>query len=136
MSGVAVIRQLLADAAPAWPAANVIPDARILGGGLPITTALPALGVSQVSGLERETVSMAEPSRLQTERVQVMVHATSYAQQKALVRLVATACRNRNGIVNGVALDSILPGGEGPDGFVADPVIYQQTVDFRVKWRT
>lgn len=133
MSGVAVIRSLLAEAVAVTA---VVPAARIAAGVLPLATALPALGVSQVSGAERSTVSMAEMTKLQTERVQVMVHAVSYAQQKQLVGLVRRACRNRAGLVGGTDLDSILPGGEGPDGFEPDPAIYQQTIDFLVRWRS
>lgn len=136
MSGVAVVTWLLAEAAPGWPAGDAVQGSGIMGGVIPLGTPVPALGVKTVGNNERTTVSMREPRRLQTERVQVTVHAATYAQQKSLVRLAALACRNRNGLVNGVDLDSILPGGEGPDGYLADPVIYQQTLDLIVKWRS
>lgn len=135
MSGVAALWRLLVDAAPIWDLVEV-PAASVVSGDLPITTPVPALGVSEVSALERTTVSMKEVARLQVERVQVTIHAATYLQQKQLVRLVAAACRNRKALVGDVDVLSILPAGEGPDGFVPDPVIYQQTIDFMVAWRS
>lgn len=132
MSGVTVIRHLLASDAAILA---LVPDTRIMGGPLPLKTALPAIGVSRISTVERTTVSMAGTRKMQTQRVQVTIHAATYLQQGQLVGLVRLACINRNGTVNGVDLDSILPGGEGPDGFEPDPGIYQQTMDFIVKWR-
>lgn len=133
MSGVAVIVTLLA--ADAGVTA-IVPAARIFGGDVPLSTATPSIGVSQISGMPRNTVSMAETRRLITERVQVTIHAASYDQQKALLELVRRACPNQRGTVDGVDLDSILPDIEGPDLTDADAKIYEQSRDFLVKWRT
>jgi hypothetical protein len=131
MSGVAVIRHLLANAAPVTA---IAPAARTFGGVIPQGTAAPAIGVHQIS--LRSFVVLSGAARLHTERVQVTVHALTYAQQRALVAAARAACPCQAGTVNGVDLDSILPGGEGPDGFDGpDPGIYQQTIDFIVKWR-
>lgn len=116
----------------------VVPAARIMAGVLPLNTEVPALGVTQISGLEATTVAMnqAASGRLRTERVQVTINAETYPQQKQILELVRAACRNRHGLTNGVDLDSILPGGDGPDGFDAAAKNYAQTIDFIVRWRT
>lgn len=133
MSGVAVVRYLLANAAGVTA---LVPATRIMAGTLPLNTALPALAVAQVSGVHRLTLGMVETGMLRTERVQVTVLAKTYASQKAVLAAVLAACPNQRGTVNGVALDSVLPDGEGPDLFDADATICEQSIDFIVKWRT
>lgn len=133
MSGVEIVRTLLAGATAVT---NVVPATRIMSGPLPLKTPAPALAVGQVSGVERQTASMTEAVRLRDDRVQVTVYATNYPQQKAILELVRTACRNRSGPVAGLSLDSILPAGIGPDGFDPDPQVYEQTIDFIVRWKS
>lgn len=131
MSGVAVIRSLVAGAAGVTA---TVPAARIFAGVIPQGTAAAALGVTQVS--LTSLVVLAGAPRLHVERVQVTIHAQTYPQQKALLAAIRAACPCQAGTINGVAVDSILPGGDGPDGFDGpDPGIYQQSVDFLVKWR-
>lgn len=133
MSGVAVIRFLLATSAPilAYP----VPATRIYAGVIPLGTALPAIGITEVSGVERLTVSMLDPRRLRTERVQVTVLAGTYPAQKTLLALALAACGNRAATVNGVSVDSILPEGEGPDLSDEASGIREQSLDFIVRWR-
>jgi hypothetical protein len=133
MSGVAVIRSLLA--ANATLVAQV-PVTRIFGGTVPLGTPVPAIGVSQVDGTLRKTVSMAEPKRLITDRVQVTVHTGAYDLQELLLELVRKACPNQHGTVNGVDLDSILPDLVGPDLYDTPTGLYEKSRDFIVKWRT
>lgn len=133
MSGVSVIQHVLTTDATLL---EVVPADRVFPGNIPLQTAVPALGVSEVSAIERTTVSTAEPTKLQTERVQITIHAGSYLAQKEVLALVRKACRNRHGLVNLVDLLSILPAGEGPDGFEPAGAIYQQTIDFSVRWRS
>lgn len=133
MSGVAVVRYILANAASVIAQ---VPATRIVAGLLPLGTALPAIGVTQISGTERWTVAMTESSRYKVERVQVTVIAANYSSQKAILALVRAALYNRSGLVNGVKLDSILPAGEGPD--LRDPgaEIYEQSMDFFARYLT
>lgn len=133
MSGVAVIRYLLANSASLTAQ---VPAARIFAGTIPQGSALPAIGVTQISGVERRTVAMDEPPRHRQDRVQVTVLAATYPSKKTILALVRTACANQSGSVNGVKLDSILPDGEGPD--LDDPAatIYEQSRDFLVRWST
>jgi hypothetical protein len=133
MSGVAVVRYLLANKASLIA---VVPAVRIFGGTVPQGTPLPAIGVSQVSGLSRNTVSMLEPKRLVTDRVQVTVHTGAYDVQEQLLELVRLACPNQKGTVNGVDVVSILPDLVGPDLYDTPSGLYEKSRDFIVQWRT
>jgi hypothetical protein len=133
VSGVAVLRFLLANDTATL---GTVPATQIFGGIIPEKTPVPALGVRKVSGTERTTVSMAGTKKLRMERVQVDIQAATYPQKDAIVELVRVACRNRNGTVNGVDLDSILPLGEGPDDDDPSSLIYACSLDFMVKWRS
>jgi len=131
MSGVAVIRYKLANNATLTAQ---VPAARIIAGALPLNTALPAIAVTGISGVPMSIVSMVTTGLIQTDRVQVTVYAKTYPTQKSILALVRAACGNASGTVNGVTLDSILPGGEGPDFYDADAVIYEQSMDLIVRW--
>lgn len=142
MSGVAVIRSLLATNAAVIA---VVPAARITAGDLPINTTMPAIAVTQISGMPRLTIAMIEPNRLNTDRVQVSVlfkgpsaspPGTGYPGVKALLPLVLAACPNQNGTINGIAVDSILPDIEGPDLQDDATGLFSQSRDFIVKWRS
>lgn len=133
MSGVSVCRYLLANNQALIAA---VPAARIFIGVVPLKTILPAISVQEISGQERLTVSMAESSRLRTDRVQVTVMSLTYALQKSILALVRTALDNRTGTVNSIAVLDILPDMRGPDFFESDTLMYMQTQDFMVKWRT
>ena len=142
MSGVAVIRSLLATNSGVLA---VVPAARIQSGDLPLNTVMPAIAVTQVSGIPRLTVAMTEPNRLNTDRVQVSVlfkgpqgtpAGTGYPGVRALLVLVLAACPNQRGTINGVAVDSILPDIEGPDLTDVATALYSGSRDFIVKWRS
>lgn len=132
MSGPAVIRYLLANAAPVTAQ---VPATRIVSGLLPMKTALPAISVTQISGVERLPVDMPASGRFRTDRVQVTVLAKTYPSAKTILELARAACANVAGTVNGVAVDSILPDGVGPDFQDADAEICEQSRDFLVRWR-
>ena len=132
MSGVIVIRSLLA-ANSALTAQ--VPAARIMAGVIPLNTALPAISIAQISGVQRATVGMNEVTKFYTDRVQVTVMTKTYPAQKQLLALVQAACPNTHGQVNGVDCDSVMPDTIGPDIFDADQGIYFQSVDFKVTYR-
>jgi hypothetical protein len=94
----------------------VVPDqdGRIAIGRLKEGTLLPALVVSHISTVRRSTIK-AEAIQFCTSRVQVTVHAKSYPEQDGLQKLVRAALPPTRGAVNGVDLDDIQPGGDGPD---------------------
>lgn len=132
MSGVAVVSYLLAN----YPTLTAIaPATQIFAGDMPLKTPLPALGVAKISRTERHTVSMGEPQRLFTERVQVTIKGRTYTQREALSALVRAACSASAGVVNAVDLLSILPDMEGPDDDDLEAFIYTGSRDFIVKWR-
>lgn len=133
MSSPAIVRNVLANAAAVTA---VVPGVRIFAGTIPQGSTLPAIGVRLVSGVERTTVSMAEASRYRTDRVQVTVHAKTYATKCSILELVRTALSPKRGTVNGFDVDSITPDGEGPDFDDDAAVIYERSRDFMVTWRT
>ena len=142
MSGVAVIRYLLANNGPVIA---VVPAARIQAGDLPLNTVMPAIAVTEVSSIPRLTIAMTEPNRLHTERVQVSVlfkgpqgtpSGAGYPGVKGILALVLAACPNQKGTINGVAVDSILPDIEGPDLTDVATALYSGSRDFIVKWRS
>lgn len=116
MSGVAVIRHLLASHSPLTAE---VPATRIMAGDLPLNTDLPAISVTQIDSMPRHTLAMTEGNPLHSDRVQVTVHVRTdeggYPELRSLLALVLAACPNTRGTVNGVACDSVLPDVEGPD---------------------
>lgn len=140
MSGVAVVRYLLAHNAPLLA---VVSEARIMAGDLPLNTVLPAIEIKHISGTPFLTMAMDETKRLHTDRVQVTAHAKApegspqgagYPGVKVLLKLVLAACKNTKGIVNGIDCDSVLPDLEGPDLSDAALAIYTGSWDFIVKY--
>jgi len=133
MSGVAIVRYLLSQNA------NLIaevPAAKIQAGVIPLNTVLPAISVMQVSGVPRNTVAMTSGATvLVTDRVQVTVMASNYPSQKSILALVRAALPVSDGTVNGFAVDSILPDGDGPDFFDAALGIYMQSSDWMTRFR-
>jgi hypothetical protein len=133
VSGVAILNYLMSnnDALTA-----VVPAIRIFAGDIPLKTTLPAISVSQISGVPRNTVSMNSVRVLITERVQVSVNAKTYPTKKQILHLVMRACSNQSGIRAGIDLDSILPDAQGPDFDDSGAGLYAGSQDFIVKWRT
>ena len=140
MSGVAVIRHLLANAAAVTA---VVPAARIMAGDLPLNTALPAISVTQISGMPHNTIRINESPKLHTDRVQVTVlvkgpqgtpAGLGYPGVKALLKLVLAACPSQRGTVNGIAVENITPDMEGPDLSDDATALYSQSRDFLVRF--
>lgn len=138
MSGVAIIRHLLATNGALTA---VVPAARIMAGVLPMNVTLPAIAVSSISSMRRNTVSMAESTTLVTERVQVALVVKDsasgggdYPALTAGMRLIRQACPNQHGTLNGILCDSILPDVEGPDLDGEQPGLISRSQDFMVRW--
>lgn len=132
MSGVSVVRYLLANNAPIIA---LVPAARIVYGELALNTVLPAIEVRQISGNPRNTLAMSETGTLHSDRVQVTCLAKTWAAKEALMALLLAACPNQRGTVNSVVVDSIIRDNEGPD--LSDPAtsIYAKSRDFMVRWK-
>lgn len=130
MSGVAILRYMLANNAPL---AVVVPANKIMAGVAPLNTSLPAVSIRQISGQEYQTIKRGS-NQLVTERIQVTVLAATYPQQKTILGLIRTALPGTRGTVNGFVVDSIVPYIDGPDLYNDDPVIYEQSIDFVVRF--
>ena len=130
MSGVAAIRYLLANDATLIA---TVPATRIMAGILPINTTLPAISIRQISGNRHNVISHSS-NELISERVQVSCLADTYAEQKTILGLVKDALPGTYDTINGVKVDSITQDFTGPDLYNDDPVIYEQSVDFIIKY--
>lgn len=131
MSGVAIVRGLLATN---LALITYIPATKIFSGAIPLNTELPAIAVAQVSGNQHNNVGMNSAEYLATDRVQVTVLAKTYPLQKSYIKLIRAALPNAHGMINGFNTDSIIPDSEGPDFYDDTAIIYEQSIDFMVKF--
>jgi hypothetical protein len=131
MSGVAVIRYMLSNNATLTAQVDA---SKIMAGSIPLNTVLPAISIQEISTIERTDVGMNSAGVYITSRVQVTVMTKTYATQKSILELVRKACPNTSGSLNGVAVDSIMPAGAGPDFEDTDATIYMQSRDFIVNF--
>ncbi len=131
MSGVAIVNAILSGTTAVT---DVVLASRIITGDIPLETTLPAISVMEISSVQRLTASMADATVLVTDRVQVTVHASTYALKKSILELVRLALNMTDGTVGGTHVNSILPDLAGPD--LDDPVAgyYTQSRDFIVKF--
>ena len=136
-SGVAVIQYLLAHNNAVL---DVVPAARIMAGDLPLKTAMPAIAVKQIDSVPFNTIRTNETPKLHTDRVQVTVYRKAepddrgYPGLKSLLTLVLAACPSQRGSVNGIAVESIVPGVEGPDLPIPEMSLFTRSRDFIVKF--
>lgn len=130
MSGVAILRYMLANNAPL---AVVVPANKIMAGVAPLNTSLPAVSIRQISGQEYQTIKRGT-NQLVTERIQVTALASTYPSQKSILNLIRTALPATRGTVNGFVVDSITPDIDGPDLYNDNPIIYEQSIDFIVRF--
>jgi hypothetical protein len=132
MSSVAIIRYILANDATLTA---TVPATKIMAGVLPLNTVLPAIGITQISGVQTNYVSA--PGNMQRDRVQVTVEATTYPQGKAIIDLIRDVFATyKRGTVNGFACDSVVPDLVGPDLWDSQTGIYTQSIDFIVRWNS
>lgn len=130
MSSVVARRLLVGNAA----LTDVVPAARIALGTISINTRLPAIGIRQVSGAPHNTVSMKEPQRALTSRVQVTVYAAAYKEQDGVLELVRRAMPNTSGVVGSIHVLSVIPDSVGPDLKNEDATIFMKSRDFKIKY--
>jgi len=129
MSGVSIIRKLLM-------AKVSIP---VMAGVMPQSTALPAIGVMQISGNKHQTLSDDEPLELESERVQVTIVTKNYPDQKSYMRTAQKACKAVEKWISladdTVICKSITREFVGPDFYDMETGIFMQSVDFMVKYQ-
>lgn len=132
MSAEAIIHALLVAATPVTAivgAGGVYPEY------LPLDKPVPALVVDQISRVERNSVSLAEPVVMVTARIQVTALVKSegaYALKKALLVAVRAACANKRGAIAGCADVCVRPDAWGPDLRDHALGISSQSIDFMV----
>ena len=129
MSAVAIVRALLVAHAPV---AALVPAARIAAGTIP-AGALPAIGITEISGNEQDTVARAGNS-LVTSRVQVTVYASSYPEQKALLKAAKLGPGAHTGLIAGYEVRSVLRDLVGPDMGDFTVPTFEQSRDFMVTY--
>lgn len=130
MSGVSVIRYTLANNAALIA---VVPATKIMAGVLPLNIVFPAISIKQISGNTKKFIKQGSAQYV-TERIQVTVLATTYAQQRSILTLIKTALPSVRATVNSVVVDSISQDFTGPDLYNDDPVIFEQSVDYFVNY--
>lgn len=129
MSGVAIIRALLAVHAPLT---NLVTAERVLAGIAPQSTPTPLVMVHEVSGNEQQTVARNMPVKMIRERVQVTVLAKDWALMKRLLKAADLGRGVKTGFVLGFKVCSILPEGTNPEIPPGSSGIYEQSRDFVV----
>ena len=127
MSGAAIARGLLV---ASTGLTALVPSTRIIAGVIPQGTALPCIGITEVSSTDRHTIK-GMPVIKVTELVQITVLASTYPACKAAMSQARKAARNYVGDIGifiGVTchLDS-----KGPD-FQSDAGFCAQTQDLRI----
>jgi len=129
MSGVAIVRYLLANSAPLTA---VVPAERIKPSVLVEGTPFPLISITSISSTPYNQIN--KTSGLSMDRVQVTVEADDYLQVKEILALVRAALPYTHGAVNSINCDSLLPDTIGPDGFDNNLMSHFQSQDFIVKW--
>jgi hypothetical protein len=104
-----------------------------MAGDLPIGTQLPGISIKQISSNEFKTIRRSG-TRTATDRVQVSALASTYVQQKQIIDLIRVAIQSVRGAVNGILVDSIAYDSDGPDLQYENPVTYQQSIDYLVRF--
>lgn len=128
MSGVAIARALLSDDYDISQEVTVIS-----GGVLPINTVLPAISIRQISGYEFDTINRIGTQNV-TERIQVTVLARNYLEQKNIIELIRNAMIQKRGYVNGFLVENIRQDLDGPDLYTESPEVYEQSIDYIIRF--
>ena len=130
MNGVAAVRQLLvADAT----LIALVPATRIMSGVNPLGTALPAIAITPVSGVDLQTHD--EPGqRFTTDRVQVTVMASTYPSLQEVLAAVKRAGDAKAPTVTGISNVVCRTDGQGPWFMDEGASIHLQSQDFKVSY--
>lgn len=132
MSAVAIVRDILAAYAPLLAE---VPAARIIAGQVQQGAALPAIGISEVSGYYPITTTTRR-QRTETLRARVQVTVLTnndYPAMKRILLLVKKAASGMHtGVIKGYQVNSVIPDTIGPEIPPADDKICEQSRDFVV----
>lgn len=131
MSGPAIARALLVDSGDLTA---LVPAARVFSGVVPQNTALPCIGITEVSSTDRLTVPGKRGGRvLVTSLVQVTVMAASYPACKAAMMAARGALRDFVGDIGAFTTITCRLDGQGPD-FQNDAGHCAQSQDLRITY--
>jgi hypothetical protein len=131
MSGITILLALIQDHAPLLDA---VPFAKIMGGPIPQKTAPPCIGLTVISGVDRNILHAGSKVTVR-ERIQATVMAADYDEVKAIIKLLRAACRDRTGTIAGFTNCSVLSEGVGPDFSNPTNGLFMQPQDFSVSYR-
>jgi hypothetical protein len=129
MSGVAIIRELLANWAPLTA---LVPAGRIYAGQVPQGSVLPAISVSEISVREHQTIARLAQGKTSTARIQVTVLTKDYPAMKAALKAAGLGPGVHTGTVKGYSVKAALPDGIGPEIPPIEDGIFEQSRDFLV----
>lgn len=130
MDAVAVMRALLLAHAPV----TALVGTRVIAGTVPGGTTLPAIGLSEISRYDADTVARNGATTLVTARVQVTVYAAAYPAMKAVLNAAKLGSGVFTGLIAGVQVRSVLRDGVGPEIPDDEPGICEQSRDFMVAY--
>lgn len=132
MSGVAIIRELLANYTPVT---DLVPAGRIYAGEIPQGTTVPTIGVREIDVQELPTVARRTAGKTSTARIQVTVNTKDpqgYPTMKNILKACALGPGVHTGTVLSYSVKSVLPAGIGPELPRGSDEIYEQSRDFMV----
>lgn len=140
MSGVAIVRNLLAHYAPLLA---LVPEGKIFAGHIPQGTALPAVGVTEVYASEIRATTRNAATKTSRTRIQVTVWTSgstnpgaAYTQMKKILGAAALGPGVHTHIFQGAGfaynVKAVEPDGIGPEIPPDDSKIYEQSRDFMV----
>ena len=129
MSGVAIIRTLLANHAPLLA---LVPAAKIIAGTIPQATIPPAISVRSISGTEQETTARNLSVKMIRERIQVTVYGKSFVEMERALKAASLGRGVFTGTVATYKVLSVLPEYVGPYIEATDDGIHEQSRDFMV----
>lgn len=141
MSGVSIVRNLLANYAPLL--ALGVPKEKIFAGHVPQGTALPAIGVSEVYTREIRATTRNATTKTSRARIQVTVLTSgsvntvvAYSQLKNIIKAAGLGPGVHTHLYQGAGfaynVKAVEPDGIGPEIPPADDKIYEQSRDFMV----
>jgi hypothetical protein len=126
MSSEAVTYALLSGAA----AITAIVGARIYPVQLPLAQPTPAIVYEPVSTWRPGALDAYAATHLERARVQVNVLSADHSVLMSIRAAVMAAMQFQRGVIGGVTVHSVLPGGEGNAQYDADLRLYFQPLDF------
>jgi len=131
MDAVAIMRELLLAHAPL----TALVGDRVIAGTVPLSQVDPvAIGLTEISRNEADTVARSGPKTLVTARVQVTVYAQTYRAMKEALSAARLGSGVFTGLIAGVQVRSVLRDSVGPDLSDEEPGISEQGRDFMVTY--